>query len=148
MSPGQARIPQPLRDPHQHFIDDGMDLKFLLERECLRYEAKMGRRPTWVALDWLGSVADVAGGKSTNERAMAWEVAANGGVKFAEETGIPTLILAQAVNDAQLKHIDAAEADRLEASSGRLKRCGCSHDTRMTVEAQQRHVLAHGLRFP
>jgi len=36
---------------------------------------------------------------------MAWEAAANGCVKFAEDTGITTVVLAQAVNDAQLKSV-------------------------------------------
>jgi hypothetical protein len=36
---------------------------------------------------------------------MAWEASANSCVKFAENTGIPTLVLAQAVNDAQLKRV-------------------------------------------
>jgi hypothetical protein len=93
---------------HKVSPEDGMNLKDLLERECMRYEAKMGRRPTWICLDWLGSVADVngAGGKGgTSERALAWEMSANSGVRFADESGIPTLILAQAVNDAQLKRI-------------------------------------------
>lgn len=93
---------------HKVSTEDGLNLKALLERECLRYEAKMQRRPTWVCLDWLGSVADVgsAGGKNgTAERALAWEMSANSGVKFAAESGIPLLILAQAVNDSQLKRI-------------------------------------------
>lgn len=67
----------------------------------------MGNRslPTWVCLDWLGSVADLSSSKTTNERAMAWEIAGNGGVKFAEKSGIPTVIMAQAVNDAQPKRV-------------------------------------------
>ena len=85
--------------------DDGMDPRAILKREMLRYESIYGRRPTWVCLDWLGSVADVGSGSSRGsaERATAWEFAANGCVKFADETGIPTLVLAQAVNDAQTK---------------------------------------------
>lgn len=128
--------------------EDGMDLKFLLQRKCLRYEAKMKRMPTWVCLDWLGSVADLSSSKSSNERAMAWEVAANGGVKFAEESGIPTVILAQAVNDAQQKRFYSAEADRLRVASGRHRGCGGGHYTRMTFETQQRHILAPKRRFP
>ena len=62
--------------------------------------------PTLVILDWLGSVADLGGGRqSSSERAMAWEAAANGCVKFAEASGIPTFVLAQAVNDAQIKRV-------------------------------------------
>lgn len=82
-----------------------MNLGQLLERESLRYEDKMGHRPTWICLDWLGSVADLNARGTTSERAMAWEIAANSGVKFASDTGIPTMILAQAVNDSQLKRI-------------------------------------------
>lgn len=93
---------------HKVSPDDGMNLQALLERECMRYEAKMGRQPTWVCLDWLGSVADISGASSkgnSSERALAWEMSANSGVVFAQSSGIPTLILAQAVNDAQLKRI-------------------------------------------
>lgn len=93
---------------HKVSPEECINLQSLLEREIMRYEAKTGHHPTWVCLDWLGSVADVAGngGKGgTSERAMAWEMAANSGVKFADTSGIPTLILAQAVNDAQLKRV-------------------------------------------
>ena len=87
--------------------DEGMNLQSLLERECMIYASKMGHDPTWVCLDWLGSVADVAPGRNngTSERAMLWEYAANSGVKFADSSGIPTLLLAQGVNDAQLKRV-------------------------------------------
>lgn len=91
---------------HKVDSEDGIDARMLLEREVMKYQAKMGRLPTWVCLDWLGSVADVgATGKSSSERAQAWEISANSCVKFADTTGIPSLILAQAVNDAQLKSI-------------------------------------------
>jgi hypothetical protein len=85
--------------------DDGVDPRAILKSAMFRYEKIHGRRPTWVCLDWLGSIADVGSGSSRGsaERATAWELAANGCVKFAEETGIPTLVLAQAVNDAQTK---------------------------------------------
>lgn len=87
--------------------DDGLEARAMLEREVLKFLNKVGHMPTWVCLDWLGSMADIGGGnrQSTSERALAWEYAANGCVKFAETTGIPTLVLAQAVNDAQLKRI-------------------------------------------
>jgi len=87
--------------------DEGMNLQTLLERECMIYASKMGHDPTWVCLDWLGSVADVTPGRNngTSERAMLWEYAANSGVKFADSSGIPTLLLAQGVNDAQLKRV-------------------------------------------
>jgi hypothetical protein len=92
---------------HKVSSDEGMDARMLLEREVLKYEAKMGRKPSWVCLDWLGSVADVGNnnGKSSADRAMTWENAATGCVKFAEDTGIPTVVLAQAVNDSQLKSV-------------------------------------------
>jgi hypothetical protein len=85
--------------------DDSLDPRAILKREMLRFAEIYGRRPTWVCLDWLGSIADGGGGsaRGSAERATAWELAANGCVKFAEETGIPTLVLAQAVNDAQTK---------------------------------------------
>ena len=88
--------------------DDGMDARAVLNRAVLRYEKVYGRRPTWVCLDWLGSVADVGAGSGrggASERAMVWEHAANGCVKFAEFSGIPTLVLAQAVNDAQTRPV-------------------------------------------
>jgi hypothetical protein len=62
--------------------------------------------PTFMALDWLGSMADVSGGGgSSSDRAFAWEMSAHSCVKFSEDTGIPLLVLAQAVNDAQLKRV-------------------------------------------
>ena len=86
--------------------EEGLDARAILEREVLRYERNVGHRPTWVCLDWLGTMADVGSGKQTSsERALAWEFAANGCVKFADVTGIPTLVLAQAVNDSQLKRV-------------------------------------------
>ena len=87
--------------------DDGLDAKALFYREIEKYNRLYGRYPTWTSLDWLGSMADVQdqAKKGTSERAMAWEVSANGCVKFSDESGIPSLILAQAVNDAQLKAI-------------------------------------------
>jgi len=87
--------------------DESMDARAVLEREAMRYEAKLGHRPTLVTLDWLGTMADVSGSRNngTSERAMQWEYAANSCVKYADASGIPTLVLAQAVNDAQLKRI-------------------------------------------
>jgi hypothetical protein len=93
---------------HKVSPDDGMNLQMLLERECMIYKTRMGHDPTWVCLDWLGSVADVSSGGrqgGTSERAMLWEQSANSGVKFADRSGIPTLLLAQGVNDAQLKRV-------------------------------------------
>lgn len=91
---------------HKVSPDEGMEARMVLEREAMKYEARMGCLPSWICLDWLGSVADLGGSRgSTSERAMAWEASATSCVKFAEDTGIPTLILAQAVNDAQLKSV-------------------------------------------
>lgn len=97
-----AKIGERIR-VHKVSPDEGMDARMLLEREVLRYEEKVGRKPTWVCLDWLGSVADQGGGgSSSSERAQLWESSANGCVKFAETSRIPTLVLAQAVNNSQL----------------------------------------------
>jgi hypothetical protein len=86
--------------------DAGMDARSLLERSREKYNQQMGRYPTWVCLDWLGSMADIGGGgKSTSERAMSWELAASGCVSFADIHQVPTLVLAQAVNDSQLKRV-------------------------------------------
>lgn len=85
--------------------DDTLNPRALLKREMVRYERLCGQPPTLVILDWLGSVGDLGGGGSggSADRAAAWETAATSCVKFAEDTGIPTLVLAQAVNDAQTK---------------------------------------------
>lgn len=85
--------------------DDGMEARILLERECMTFQRKMGSMPSLVILDWLGSLADVKSGSTTSERAMAWEISANQCVKFAERTGIPTFVLAQAVNDSQTRSV-------------------------------------------
>lgn len=85
--------------------EDGMNARSVIEREVARYTELYGVPPSWVCLDWLGTMADVGGAKDTSARAMTWELSATGCVKFAEESGIPTLILAQAVNDAQTKSI-------------------------------------------
>jgi hypothetical protein len=87
--------------------DEGMDARAVLERETLIYEDKKKCRPTWACLDWLGSMADLQPGSKggTSERAMMWEYSANSCVKFADSTGIPTVVLAQAVNDAQMRRM-------------------------------------------
>ena len=86
-------------------VDDGMDARSTLEREVEKYRSRYGVKPTWVCLDWLGSMADVGGGaKGTSERAMVWETSASSCVRFADTSNIPTLVLAQAVNNAQRKH--------------------------------------------
>ena len=86
--------------------EEGMHARSILEREALRYEKNYGHLPTFMVLDWLGSMADVSGGgNSSSDRAFAWEVSATGCVKFSEDTGIPLLVLAQAVNDAQTRSV-------------------------------------------
>ena len=86
--------------------DAGMDARSTLEREREKYKQQVGHYPTWICLDWLGSMADVGGGgKSTSERALAWEMSASSCVAFADVTGTPVLVLAQAVNDSQLKRV-------------------------------------------
>ena len=91
---------------HKVSPDEGMDSRMLIERETLKYEAKMGRKPSLIFLDWLGSVADLGGNKgSSSDRAQVWEASATGCVKFAEDSTIPTVVLAQAVNDSQLRAV-------------------------------------------
>jgi hypothetical protein len=86
--------------------DAGMDARSTLEREREKYKKQVGCYPTWMCLDWLGSMADVGGGgKGTSERAMAWEMSAASCVAFADVTNTSTLVLAQAVNDSQLKRV-------------------------------------------
>lgn len=86
--------------------DAGMDARSTLEREREKYKQQVGHYPTWICLDWLGSMADIGGGgKSTSERALAWEMSASSCVAFADVTNTATLVLAQAVNDSQLKRI-------------------------------------------
>lgn len=90
--------------------DDGLDARATLEREVAKYRSLYGVDPTWVCLDWLGTMADVGGGaKGTSERAMLWETSASSCVRFADVSGIPTLVLAQAVNNAQRKHVLAID---------------------------------------
>lgn len=90
---------------HKVGAEEGLSARALLEAETAKFKEKVGALPTFVVLDWLGSLADSSKATSTSERSMAWEIAANGCVKFAENTGIPTLVLAQAVNDAQTKAV-------------------------------------------
>ncbi len=90
---------------HKVGAEEGLSARALLEAETAKFKEKTGHTPTFIVLDWLGSLADSAKASSTSERSMAWEIAANGCVKFSEVTLIPTLILAQAVNDAQVKAV-------------------------------------------
>lgn len=86
--------------------DAGMDARSTLEREREKYKQQVGHYPTWICLDWLGSMADIGGGgKSTSERALSWEMSASSCVAFADVVNTATLVLAQAVNDSQLKRI-------------------------------------------
>jgi hypothetical protein len=87
--------------------DDGLDARALLQREYDKYEQLYGHKPTLVFLDWLGSSADssASASRGTSERALAWEMSANGCVKFADVNNVPTAVLAQAVNDSQLKNV-------------------------------------------
>ena len=82
--------------------DDALNAAGLIEREMLMYESIHGRYPTWICLDWLGTLADVnGGGQESSKRAAMWEHSANSIVKFTEKHNIPTLVLAQAVNNSQ-----------------------------------------------
>lgn len=90
---------------HKVAAEDGLSARALLESEHEKFKAKLSHTSTLVILDWLGTLADGSATMSSSERSMAWEIAANGCVKFAETTLIPTLVLAQATNDAQTKAV-------------------------------------------
>jgi len=78
----------------------------VLQSEYDKFKKKFGVVPTLVILDWLGTLADVAGtSNSSSERAAAWERSANSCVTFAFKNGVATLVLAQAVNDAHMKAV-------------------------------------------
>lgn len=85
--------------------DQGLNARAIMEREVMLYEQQMGRKPTLVIFDWLGRVADVAGTGKQSDRTVAWELAADSCVQFSEVSGIPALILLQAVNNANTKRI-------------------------------------------
>ncbi len=85
--------------------DQGLGARAIMEQETLNYERLHGRKPTLVIFDWLGRIADSGGAKNSSDRIMAWERAADSCVQYCEVTGIPALILLQAVNDAHTKHI-------------------------------------------
>jgi len=84
---------------------DGLDARAIMEREILNFERLKGVRPTLVILDWLGSAVEIKKGASSGEVAMAWEHAAHGCVKLAEDADIPIVVLAQAVNSSQRKRV-------------------------------------------
>lgn len=89
---------------HKVDSEDGLNARATIEREVDRYARHVGHRPTWVCLDWLGSVADAgAVGRDNSARIAMWESAATSCVKFSEATDIPLLVLAQAVNDSASK---------------------------------------------
>lgn len=80
----------------------------VLQQEMTKFERKFGRKPTLVILDWLGTLADNAGGGGAGEsaaRAAAWERSANSCVSFAAKANVATLVLAQAVNNSQSKAV-------------------------------------------
>lgn len=93
---------------HKVSPDSTKDARTLLEAEVARAADRMGALPTWVCLDWLGSVVDASAGArvlSSSERSAVWEASASGCVKFTEGKPFSTLVLAQAVNNAHLKVI-------------------------------------------
>lgn len=85
--------------------DQGLNARAIMEQQVQLYEQQMGRKPTLVIFDWLGRVADVASTGKASDRTVAWEVAADSCAQFSEVSGIPALILLQAVNDANTKSI-------------------------------------------
>ncbi len=93
---------------HKISSEEGLNARSAVEREVERYVTATGRQPTWVCLDWLGTLADVgsASGKAdASARIAMWEASASGCVKFSEQSGIPMVVLAQAVNDSMRKKV-------------------------------------------
>jgi len=88
-------------------VDDvaGLSGSELLRSCTNRFEDIVGHTPTSIHFDWLGDIADSGGPMSSAERAAAWEHAAASMVTFAEQSNIPTVVYAQAVSSAELKHI-------------------------------------------
>lgn len=89
--------------------DQGLSARAVMEQESQAYEHLTGRRPTLVIFDWLGRIADSGGSKNSSDRVMMWERAADSCVQFCEVSGIPALVLLQAVNDAASKSILSLE---------------------------------------
>lgn len=85
--------------------DQGLGARAIMEQQIMLYEHQFGRKPTLVIFDWLGRVADVANTGKQSDRTVAWELAADGCVQFSEVSGIPAVILLQAVNNANTKSI-------------------------------------------
>lgn len=85
--------------------DQGLGARAIMEQETMNYERLKGRKPTLVIFDWLGRIADNNGAKNSSDRIMAWERAADSCVQFCEVSGIPALILLQAVNNAHTKRV-------------------------------------------
>lgn len=85
--------------------DQGLGARAIMEQQIQLYEHQFGHKPTLVIFDWLGRVADVAGTGKQSDRTVAWEIAADSCVQFAEISGIPTVVLLQAVNNANTKSV-------------------------------------------
>lgn len=86
--------------------DQGLGARALMEQQVQVYIQQKGRRPSIVIFDWLGRIADSGNAAgSSSDRILAWERAADSCVQFSEVSGIPALILFQAVNNAQTKSI-------------------------------------------
>ena len=90
---------------HRCNADASVPAGQILQSEYDKFKKKYGEPPTLVILDWLGTLADVTSSNGSAERAAAWERSANSCVKFAKKNEVPTLVLAQAVNDAHMKAV-------------------------------------------
>ena len=127
--------------------EDGMESRIVLEREFERYNSKYGRYPSWVCLDWLGSIADVggaAGERRSSERAAVWEASANGCVKFAEDSGVPVLVLAQAVNDAHKKAVLSLDDIAISKGIARNMVAAIGVTNKMDDGAVKAHLMGEG----
>lgn len=89
--------------------DQGLNARAIMEQQVQLFERQMGRKPTLVIFDWLGRVADVANTGKQSDRTVAWELAADSCVQFSEVSGIPALVLLQAVNNANTKKVLSIE---------------------------------------
>jgi hypothetical protein len=85
--------------------DQGLGARAIMEQQTQTYFQQKGRMPTLVIFDWLGRIADSGGSTNSSDRILAWERAADSCVQFCEISGIPALILLQAVNNAQTKSV-------------------------------------------
>ena len=125
--------------------DQGLNARAIMELEVQRYEQQMGRKPTLVIFDWLGRIADVAATGSASDRTVAWERAADSCVQFSEISGIPALILLQAVNNAAMKGV--LTQDDVGISKGVLKQMvmGFGITNQLDKAAIKEAALAGGL---